>query len=158
MPFEMKILRNMKILFFLWVALIGVQYLPFSAKTAFAQHKDQGSQSHKLDTLFRVSGLENILENVESVVAVSENINAQALLPGQGAFARRIMRQVYSSEKFYGALRQSFVEDYKPQYILSVVKWYRSPLGKKILGLESQVGTLDDLLAVERFAFDAVGV
>ncbi len=146
----MKMRKKIKILFLLWLALAGGSSLPAIAMTA-SLHGDRHSQNQKLDNLFRQSGLENVLENIESVLQFSGDINAEALAPGQGEFARRIMHQAYSAENFFGALRKPFIENYKPQYIFSAVEWYQSPLGKKILRSENE-GKNKSSLTMELFA------
>ncbi len=140
----------MKILFTLWIVLAGVQPVFASAMTPSVQ-EDLRSRNYKLNTLFRYSGLRDTLSNIESIVQISSNINEDALAPGQGEFARRIMHQAYSSGKFYYELRQPFNKDYKPQYVRSAVQWYRSALGKKILKLESKANDPDSRLAIEVF-------
>jgi len=147
----MRIGSNMKILFFLWIALTGVQPLLASAMTPPVQ-EDLSSRNYKLNTLFKLSGLQYVLGNIESVVEMAENINEEALAPGQGEFARRIMRQAYSSQRFYRMLRRPFIEDYKPQHVRSAIEWYRSALGKKILRLENEINNPASQLARELFA------
>ena len=132
----MRIRCFMKIILFLWIAL-GVPFFQASALTPPLQD-DLHSSNQKLYTLFRLSGLEGVLDNMESVLEISGNINADALAPGQGAFAKRIMRHAYSHEKFFGVQKQSFVENYKSQYVNSTVQWYQSSLGKKILRLTNE--------------------
>ncbi len=127
----------MKILFFLWIALAGVSSFPASAMTSSLQD-DLRSRNQKLNILFRISGLEDILENIESVLQISGNINKEALAPSQDGFARRIMHRAYSREKFNRVQKQSFLENYKPQYVFSGVQWYRSSLGKKLMRLENE--------------------
>jgi hypothetical protein len=137
MILQMKIRRQMKILFFLWIALAGVSSFPASAMTSSLQD-DLRSRNQKINILFRISGLEDILENIESVLQISGNINKEALAPGQDGFARRIMHRAYSREKFNRVQKQSFLENYKPQYVFSGVQWYRSSLGKKLMRLENE--------------------
>jgi hypothetical protein len=147
----MRIRSYMKILFFLWIALTGAQPLSVSAMTPPVQ-EDLISRNYKLNVLFKISGLKDALGNIESVVEMSGNIDEGALVPGQGEFARRIMRQAYSHEKFYRMLRRPFIEDYKPQHVRSVVEWYRSALGKKILRLENEAIDPASRSALELFA------
>ncbi len=146
----MKMIKKIKILFLLWLALAGGLPLPVIAMTVSSQG-DLRSQNHKLDALFRQSGLDDILGNIESVLQLSGDINTKALAPGQGEFARRIMHQANSAENFYSAFRKPFIENYKPQYVLSVVEWYQSPLGKKILRSGNE-GKNKNSLAMELFA------
>jgi len=56
---QMKIRRQMKILFFLWIALAGVSSFPASAMTSSLQD-DLRPRNQKLNILFRISGLEDI--------------------------------------------------------------------------------------------------
>ena len=137
MILQIKIRRQVKILFFLWIALAGVSSFPASAMTSSLQD-DLRSRNQKINILFRISGLEDILENIESVLQISGNINKEALAPGQDGFARRIMHRAYSREKFNRVQKQSFLENYKPQYVFSGVQWYRSSLGKKLMRLENE--------------------
>jgi Tfp pilus assembly protein PilP len=159
MRFKMIVRSYIKTLFFLWIALTGVQPLFASEETLPAQEGLNYSNS-KLDTLFKLSGLEDFLENIESVVEMSVNIpelltklvNGEALevlAPWQEEFARRIMGQAYSTQSFYHTLRQSFIEDYKPQHVHLAVQWYQSALGKKILRLQSEANDLTNGLALE---------
>ncbi len=145
---KMRIRSYMKTLFFLWVALIGVQPLLASATTPSVQ-EDLRSRNDKLNILFRLSGLDDVFGNIESVVEMSGNIDEDALAPGHDEFARRIMRQAYSPGKFYRALRRPFIEDYKPQHIRSAVQWHRSALGKKIRRLENEASHPDNKLAMK---------
>lgn len=145
----MRIRSYTKTLLFLWIALAGVPPLWVSAMTPPAQ-EDLRSRNYNLNTLFRLSGLEDIWGNIESIVG--GNINADALTPGQDEFARRIMHQAYSNENFYRTLRQPFLEDYKPQHIGAVLQWYRSALGKQILGLENEAKDPARQPAMELFA------
>ena len=59
------------------------------------------------------------------------------------------MGQDYSTQSFYHTLRQSFIEDYKPQHVHLAVQWYQSALGKKILRLQSEANDLTNGLALE---------
>lgn len=145
----MRVRSYIKILFFLWIA--GVQPLLASAVTPPAQ-EDLRSQNYKLNNLFRLGGLGDILAEAESVVAMAGNIDQDALAPGQDKFARSIMRRAYSRGKFYRVLRRPFVENYKPQHIHSAAQWYRSALGKKIRRLEEAASNPDNKLAIESFA------
>ena len=124
-------------IFFLWIVLAGGQPVSASAMTPPAQ-EDLRSQNFKLNTLFKLSGLRGVLSNSESIVRKSKNIREDALAPGQGEFAREMMRQAYSSGKFYYVLRQPFKKDYKPQHVRVAAQWYRSTLGKKILKYEAE--------------------
>jgi hypothetical protein len=137
-------------LFFLWIVMAGVQPVLATAMTPPVQ-EDLRSQNYRLNTLFKLSGLKDILGNIESIVKMSENISEDALTPGQGEFAREIMHQAYSADKFYNVLRQSFKEDYKPQHVRSAAQWYRSALGKKILKLETEANGLANRTAMEAF-------
>ncbi|MBT5375955.1 MAG: DUF2059 domain-containing protein [Nitrospinaceae bacterium] len=148
-PLLRVMIRNMKsyskILFLFWVVLMGG--LPVSAMAMTPPLQDGvNSRNQNLGALFQHSGLKNDLDSLESVLKVSANINAKVLMPGQVEFAKRIMRQTYSSEIFYELLRKPFVENYKPQHIQSVVAWYRSPLGKKILNSEKESNNSEDLM------------
>ena len=138
----MIIRSYIKTLFFIWIALTGVQPL-FASEETLPVQEGLSSSNSKLNTLFKLSGLEDFLENIESVVEMSVNIPEEltelvngealeALAPWQEEFARRIMGQDYSTQNFYHTLRQSFIEDYKPQHVHLAVQWYQSALGKKI--------------------------
>ena len=140
----------MKILFFLWIALSGFPPFPALAMTLSLQD-DLRSRNQKLNVLFRHSGLKDILENIEAVLQISGYINEDALAPGQGGFARRIMHRAYSHEKFYRVQKQAFLDNYKPQYVLSVVQWYRSSLGRKLLRLENEANNPDNQPARDLF-------
>lgn len=146
----MKIRLYSKILFCLWLAQVGFQSYPAMAMTTSLQ-EDQRSRSQKINALFRLGGLGGILENIESIIEVSENLNEKALPPGQGEFAKRIMRQVYSQEKFNRTLKQFLNKNYKPQHVLPVVQWHRSSLGKKIMRLESEAHSSDNQSARKFF-------
>ncbi len=150
MILQMKIRRQVKILFFLWIALSGFPSFPALAMTLSLQD-DLRSRNQKLNVLFRHSGLKDILENIEAVLQISGNINEDALAPGQGGFARRIMHRAYSHEKFYRVQKQAFLDNYKPQYVLSVVQWYRSSLGRKLLRLENEANNPDNQPARDLF-------
>ena len=100
--------------------MAGVSSFPASAMTSSLQD-DLRSRNQRLNILFRISGLEDVLENIEAVLQNSGNINKNALAPSEVGFARRIMRQAYSHGKFNRAQKQSFIENYQPQYVLAVV-------------------------------------
>ena len=146
----MRIMRCMKIIFFLWIALAGLPSFSASAKTSPLQG-DLQSQNQKLHTLFRLSGVEDVLENMESVLQISGNINEDALAPGQATFAKRIMRHAYPREKFYRVQKQSFYKNYKPQYVHLATQWYRSSLGRKLLRLEKEANNPDSQTAMDLF-------
>jgi hypothetical protein len=133
----MRIRRCLKLLILLWVALAGLSPYLALAK-ALPLQGDLRSQNQRLKTLLRVSGHEDVLKNIESVLKVSGKINEDALASGQGEFAKRIMRHAYSYEDFSQVQKQSFLENYDPQHVLSAYQWYRSSLGKKILRLENE--------------------
>jgi len=149
MILKMKIKRAIIILFFLWIA--GGPSFSVSAMTPSLQD-DLRSRNQQLNILFRLSGLEGVLENIESVLKTSGNINKDALTSGQGEFARKIMHRAYSHKKFYRTLRHPFIEDYQSQYAISAAQWYRSSLGKKILQLGSEANNPDSQPAMELFA------
>lgn len=140
----------MKILLILWIALAGLPIVQAVAKTTSLQG-DLIFQNQKLNNLFRLSGLKDKLENVESVVRMSEDINEDALAASQAEFARRMMTHAYSHENFYQVQKQSFLKNYKPQYVHSVVQWFQSPLGKKILKLENEPYNPDSKPAMDLF-------
>ena len=146
----MRIWSYMKIFFLLWIAITATQPLFASALTSSVQ-EDLRSQNYQLNTLFQLSGLEDVLENIESVVKMTGNINEEALRPGQGELSSRIMNKAYSPKKFYRTLKRSFIENYKPQHVRLAVKWYQSALGKKILGLENELNDPANRLAFESF-------
>ena len=157
----MIIRSYIKTLFFLWIALTGVQPL-FAFEETLPVEEGLSSSSSKLNTLFKLSGLEGFLENIESVVEMSVNtpeeltelLNGEAfeaLAPWQEGFARRIMGQAYSTQSFYHTLRQPFIDDYKPQHVHLAVQWYQSALGKKILRLQSEANDLNNGLVLESF-------
>ncbi|MZH02215.1 MAG: pilus assembly protein PilP [Nitrospinae bacterium] len=146
----MSIRFHLKNIFFLWLVLAGAQPILAAAATPPAQ-EDQRSQNYRLNTLFKLSGLKNVLANTESIVQKSNHIREDALLPGQGDFAREIMRKAYSSGKFYYALRQPFKKDYKPQHVRAATQWYRSALGKKILRLETEANDPVNRIELEEF-------
>jgi hypothetical protein len=146
----MRTMSYMKILLFLWIALAAGQPLLASAIAPPVQ-EDLRSRNYKLSTLFKLSGLEDVLGNIESIVQASRNISEDALAPGQNEIARGVMHKGYPSAKFYRALRRPFIEDYKPQHVRSAIQWYRSTLGKKILRLEGAVNELTDQPAMESF-------
>jgi hypothetical protein len=140
----------MKNVFFLWIVLAGIQPILAVAMTPPAQ-EGLRSQNYRLNTLFKLSGLKDVLGNIESIAQMSKNIREDALAPGQGEFAREIMRQAYSSDKFYYVLRQPFNKDYKPQHARAAAQWYRSALGKKILKLETEANSPNNRTALEEF-------
>ena len=139
-----------KILFFIWIALAGGQPILAAAMTPPVQ-EDMRSRNYKLNTLFELSGLEDVLGNIESIVKASRNISENVLAPGQNEFARGLMHQGYSSKRFYRTLRRLLIEDYKPQHVRSAIQWYRSTLGKKILKLEGELNDLARGPAIESF-------
>lgn len=136
--------------FFLWIVMAGFEHNLVAAMTPPAQ-EDLRSQNYRLHTLFKLSGLNDVLGNIESIVQISKNIREDALAPGQGEFARQIMRQAYSSGKFYYVLRQPIAKDYKPQHVRAATQWYRSALGKKILKLETEANDQANRIALEAF-------
>jgi hypothetical protein len=154
MRLKMIIRSYIKTLFFLWIALTGVQPL-FASEETLPVQEGLSSSNSQLNTLFKLSGLEGFLENIESVVEMSANtpdlLNEEALAPWQEEFARRIMAQAYSTQSFYHIMRQSFVEDYKPQHVHLAVQWYQSALGKNILRLQNEANDLTSGLVLESF-------
>jgi hypothetical protein len=146
----MRTKTSIKFLLILWIALAGLPIYQAFAKTTSLK-SNSSYQNQKLYTLFRLSGLENLLGNVESVLEMSGDINEDALAPSQGVFANRIMRHAYSHEKFYRVQKQSFFKNYQPKYAHSIIKWYRSSLGKKILQLENESYNPDSQPAMELF-------
>jgi hypothetical protein len=146
----MRIRYIFKILFFLWIALAGLPLLQASAKVT-SLPGEMDSQNQKLNTLFQLSGIEDYLGNVESILEISGNINEDALAPGQGEFAKGIMRFAYPQENFYRMQRESFFENYQSQHIQSVIQWYRSSLGEKITRLEGESYNPDSKPALELF-------
>lgn len=141
----------MKYIFCLWVVMVVAQPVLAVGMTPPAQD-DLRFQNYSLNTLFKLSGLKDVFGNVDSMVQLSKNISVDALVPGQGEFAREIMRQAYSSGKFYYVLSQPFKEDYKPQHVRSATQWYRSALGKKILKLEAEANDPANRTEMEAFA------
>ena len=138
MIFNMRIWSYMNFFFFLWISVTEVQPL-FASTSKASNQEDLSSRNYQLKALFKLSGIENSLENIESVVDMSANINKKVLRPGQVELSRRIMTKAFSSKKFYHRLKSPFIENHKPQYLRLAVQWYQSALGKKILRLESEV-------------------
>ena len=139
---NMKLL--LKFLVFGWIAVAVAQ--PFQASA-----KNLPREEDHLNILFRSSGLENILQNIQSVLGSSETIDKEVLTSEQGEFARIIMRQAYSKKAINKAFKQPFLNNYKPQHVIAAVRWYRSPLGKKILKLEKEAQTSDKQEAFKLF-------
>ena len=153
----MRIGCRLKILLFLWIALAGFTAAQASAKTTSLQGNVH-SQNQKLNTFFELSGLEDVLENVESILQVSGNINEDALAPNFGEFARNLMRHAYSHEKFYRVQKLSFHKNYQPQFAHSAVQWYLSSLGEKILKLENESYNPDSQPAMDLFVENLLDV
>ena len=128
---------NLKVLLVIGITFLGMQPVLVSALPAKVQ-EDLRSRNYKLNTLFRLSGLDDTLKNVENIAQMAGNIREDALAPGQEEFARGLISQAISSRSFYRLLKQPFYDDYKPEYARSAIQWYRSPLGKKILRLENE--------------------
>jgi hypothetical protein len=148
MMFNMRIWSYMKFFFFIWISVADVQPLFASTSKSSAQ-EDLSSHNYQLKALFKLSGIENSLENIESVLEMSANINKEVLRSGQGELSKGIMIKAYSRKKFYHTLKSSFIENHKPQYLRLAVQWYQSALGKKILRLESKVNDPLNRLAME---------
>lgn len=145
---------NMKLLLkfcvFGWLALNVAQPFQASAKNP-SKKGDLRSQNQNLDNLFWSSGRENVLQNIQSVLGSSEIINKEVLTSRQGEFARIIMRQAYSRREVTKVLKQPFLNNYNPQHVITVVKWYQSPLGQKILRLENATQISDKQKVVKLF-------
>jgi Tfp pilus assembly protein PilP len=156
MMFNMRIWSYMKFFFFLWISVTEAQPLFASTLKSSAQ-EDLSLSNYQLKALFKLSGIENSLENIESVVEMSGNINKEVLRPGQGELSRRIMIKAYSRKEFYHTLKSSFIENHKPQYLPLAVQWYQSALGKKILRLESAVNDPLNRLAMEALTKKLLG-
>ena len=145
----MRIWSYMKFFFFLWITVTEVQ--PLFASTSKPSAQEDITRNYQLKALFKLSGIENSLENIESVVEMSANINKEVLRPRQGELSRGIMFKAYPRKKFYRTLKSPFIENHKPKYLGLAVEWYQSRLGKKILGLESEVSDPLNRLAMEAF-------
>ena len=140
----------MNFFFFLWISVTEVQPL-FASTSKASNQEDLSSRNYQLKALFKLSGIENSLENIESVVDMSANINKKVLRPGQVELSRRIMTKAFSSKKFYHRLKSPFIENHKPQYLRLAVQWYQSALGKKILRLEREMSDPLNRLAIGAF-------
>ena len=150
MIFNMRIWSYMNCFFFLWISVTGVQSL-FASTSKASNQEDLSSRNYQLKVLFKLSGIENSLANIESVLEMSANINNKVLRPGQGELSRGIMIKAFSRKKFYHTLKSSFIENHKPQYLHLAVQWYQSALGKKILRLEREMSDPLNRLAIGAF-------
>ena len=140
----------MKVISFLLIFLTWGQFSLAAAMTPPAQ-EELRSQNYRLIALLKLSGIKDVLGNIESIVQMSINIREDELSPWQFEFAREIFRRAYSSGKFYYALRQPLKKGYQPKHARSVVKWYRSVLGKKILKLETEANDPVNRARLEAF-------
>ena len=138
-----------KILIFL--AIFGVEVHSFADAFVSSSKTDLNLQSEKINFLMRISGLQDMLENNETSLKAPEGIDTAALEPGQVDFAQKMMLRAFSPNYFFQAMRKPFLKNFKPEYVEFLVRWYRTPLGRKILELEKDASSPESQPAIKLF-------
>jgi hypothetical protein len=95
-------------------------------------------QNKILNKLFRISGLNNCYQNVESALEGYKNIDPLALQSSQTGFAKNLMRHGDSAIYIRTNLKKVFRKRFIQEHAEASIDWFNSRAGLKILKAESE--------------------
>jgi len=104
----------------------------------------------KLNKVFELSGVEQASHQLSSQV-FGERLSESGLPAEQMEMMQNIMNRVYEPEKWIETISQRMLNNYKPQYMDALVRWYQSPLGGKVV--QGEVADLTAGMTAEKVEF-----
>ena len=116
--------------------VMGNTFAWAAPKKGKAVHKER---VENLNRFFQLAGVDQTAYKIDAQL-FDHRFNQSELPVEQITMLKNILQRVYQPEEWLEAIRHRMLRDYSPQYMNALQKWYRSPLGKKIVQAE-----LDDL-------------
>ncbi len=132
---------------FFSIAIMGIA----SVSTAVESGKS-GLENRKamLDKFFKSAGIEETAYKIDSQLFGTPLTQSQ-FPPGQIMMIKNMMSQVYEPQQWLRSIRHRMLANYQPKRMQALSKWYRSPLGKKIV--QAEMMDLDEGLTERKKRF-----
>lgn len=89
----------------------------------------------KLDQLLQLTGIEKGAYKMDSQL-FGDWMGQSQYVPGQITMLKNMMGRVYEPEAWLQSVRRRMSANYQPRHMSALIKWYRSPLGRKIVQAE----------------------
>ncbi|GJL78966.1 MAG: hypothetical protein NPINA01_19550 [Nitrospinaceae bacterium] len=125
------------------VALISgvIAFGVMSPVFAFAS-SDKGKSFQKdrrksLDRVIHLAGIDQAANKIDSML-FGQRFDQSGLPSEQFILLQNVMSRVFDAEAWLKSIRNRMLANYKPHYTGAVLKWYESPLGKKVVRAEIQ--------------------
>lgn len=130
--------NSARTVFYLALALFLAGVLVNSFAIAAPQNgKAAGKdRTEDIDRLFRLAGVERTADQIDSQL-FSYRLGQSELPVEQLDILKNILRRVYDRDEWLGSIRRRMLRGYRSQYMSALLKWYGSPLGKKIVQAET---------------------
>ena len=121
----------------LTMALFIIAFLGTGSVATAVESGKSGPKNRKamLDGFFQSAGIATTAHKMDSQIFNALRVPSQ-FPPGQIMMIKNMMGRVYEPEEWLRSIRRRMLENYKPQYMRALSKWYQSPLGKKVVQAE----------------------
>jgi Tfp pilus assembly protein PilP len=127
-----KIVTTLAQMFFI-IALLAVTSIATAVENGKPGPKNRKAM---LNNFFKSAGVEQIAYRMDH--HVFDGPLAQSQFPsGQIMMIKNMMNRVYEPEEWLRSIRNRMLVDYQPRHMKQLVKWYQSPLGKKVVQVET---------------------
>ncbi len=124
------LIPTLAVLSLVWSTFAFAATIPDSGKIIPTQ-KDR-----LIDEIFQKSGIDDSINQVDSLFMDADQLKNTNLPFGHSEFIFNVLVRVYSKSEYRLTLKEQFQRKYKPQHVQRVLKWYRSPLAKRIVQME----------------------
>jgi Pilus assembly protein, PilP len=116
------------------VAFMGVASVSTARESGKA---DLNNRKDRLDEVFKLTGIEQIAHSMGSQL-FGDRQGPSQFPPGQVTILKNMMSRVYEPDEWLRSIQRRMMKNYQPQHITALRKWYQSPLGEKIVKVETQ--------------------
>jgi hypothetical protein len=130
------------------LASLALLFLAGSAPAA----PDPSGPARDMREIFRLSGLESQLGALDDLVAASLVPNLSRLPAEQKDVVRHAALDAFSGPALQERVAGRLAKVHEPQRAADVLRWLRSPLGRRITLLETQTSTAEGMRALEAYA------
>lgn len=117
---------------FFMLVFLAVQPIAVAVESGTA---GQANRKAMLTKFFQSAGIEETATKMDRHVFDGPLAQSQ-FPPGQITMIKNMMIRVYEPEEWVRSIRRRMLADYQPRRMQALVKWYQSPLGKKVVQAE----------------------
>jgi len=117
---------------FFMLVFLAVQPITTAAESGTS---GQANRKAMLAKFFQSTGIEETATKMDRHVFDGPLAQVQ-FPPGQITMIKNMMSRVYEPEVWLHSIRRRMLADYQPRRMQALVKWYQSPLGKKVVQAE----------------------